>query len=166
MRKDPALTLPRKPSIAVLPFHNMSSDPTQEFLADGMVEEITTLLSHIRQFLVIARNSSFTYKGQVVTAKQVGRELGVGYILEGRVRRAANRGRVTAVSHQTGSPCGFVSRSRPQRVPIGIFVERSQFRPRCGTAGDSAGMPATGMMAAVAGMRVDALLAADAVGRV
>jgi TolB-like protein len=92
----PALTLPRKPSIAVLPFQNMSGDPTQEFLADGMVEEITTVLSHVRQFLVIARNSSFTYKGQAVNAKQVGRELGVGYILEGSVRRAANRVRVTA----------------------------------------------------------------------
>ena len=86
----------RKPSIAVLPFHNMSGDPAQEFLADGMVEEITTALSHIRQFLVIARNSSFTYKGKAVDVKQVGRQLGVNYVLEGSVRRAANRVRVTA----------------------------------------------------------------------
>jgi TolB-like protein/Flp pilus assembly protein TadD len=92
----PTLLSPNKPSIAVLPFDNMSGDPTQEFLADGMVEEITTLLSHIRQFLVIARNSSFAYKGQVVNAKQVGRELGVSYILEGSVRKAASRVRVTA----------------------------------------------------------------------
>jgi TolB-like protein/Tfp pilus assembly protein PilF len=92
----PAHASARKPSIVVLPFHNMSGDPTQEFLADGMVEEITTALSHIRQFLVIARNSSFTYKGHAVNVKQVGRDLGVAYILEGSVRRAANRLRVTA----------------------------------------------------------------------
>jgi TolB-like protein/Flp pilus assembly protein TadD len=94
--KEPAVPLSRKPSIAVLPFHNMSGDATQEFLADGMVEEITTALSHIRQFLVIARNSSFTYKGQSVNVKEVGRELGVDYVLEGSVRRAADRVRVTA----------------------------------------------------------------------
>jgi TolB-like protein len=92
----PAHASARKPSIAVLPFHNMSGDPAQEFLADGMTEEITTALSHIRQFLVIARNSSFTYKGKAADAKQVGRELGVVYILEGSIRRAANRVRVTA----------------------------------------------------------------------
>jgi TolB-like protein/Tfp pilus assembly protein PilF len=92
----PTLTLPDRPSIAVLPFQNMSGDPAQDFLADGMTEEITTALSHIRQFLVIARNSSFTYKGKAVDAKQVGRELGVVYIVEGSIRRAANRVRVTA----------------------------------------------------------------------
>jgi TolB-like protein len=92
----PAITSARKPSIVVLPFHNISGDPAQEFLADGMTEEITTALSHIRQFLVIARHSSFTYKGKAVDAKQVGRELGVVYILEGSIRRAADRVRVTA----------------------------------------------------------------------
>jgi adenylate cyclase len=75
------LTLPDKPSIAVLPFANMSGDPEQEYFADGMVEEIITALSRIRWLFVIARNSSFTYKGQAVDVKQVGRELGVRYVL-------------------------------------------------------------------------------------
>ena len=80
---QPALPLPDKPSIAVLPFANMSGDPEQEYFADGMVEEIITALSRIRWLFVIARNSSFTYKGQAVDVKQVGRELGVRYVLEG-----------------------------------------------------------------------------------
>jgi adenylate cyclase len=92
----PALPLPDKPSIAVLPFANMSGDPEQEYFADGMVEEIITALSHIRWLFVIARNSSFTYKGQTVDLKQVGRELGVRYVLEGSVRKAAGRVRITA----------------------------------------------------------------------
>jgi hypothetical protein len=78
----PALSLPDKPSIAVLPFANMSGDPEQEYFADGMVEEIITALSRIRWLFVIARNSSFTYKGQAIDVKQVGRELGVRYVLE------------------------------------------------------------------------------------
>ena len=81
------LALPDKPSIAVLPFANMSGDPEQEYFADGMVEEIITALSCIRWLFVIARNSSFTYKGQAVDVKQVGRELGVRYVLEGSVRK-------------------------------------------------------------------------------
>ncbi|HEV2333898.1 MAG TPA: adenylate/guanylate cyclase domain-containing protein [Stellaceae bacterium] len=89
------LPLPDKPSIAVLPFQNMSGDPEQEYFADGMVEEITTALSRFRWLFVIARNSSFTYKGQAVDVKQVGRELGVRYVLEGSVRRGGNRVRVT-----------------------------------------------------------------------
>jgi len=92
----PALPLPSKPSIAVLPFQNMSGDPSQDYFADGVVEEITTALSRIRWLFVIARNSSFTYKGRMVDVKQVGRELGVRYALEGSVRKAANRVRVTA----------------------------------------------------------------------
>jgi len=80
--------LPDKPSIAVLPFANMSGDPQQDYFADGMVEEIITALSRIRWLFVIARNSSFTYKGQSVEVKQVGRELGVRYVLEGSVRKA------------------------------------------------------------------------------
>ena len=84
-----ALPLPDKPSIAVLPFQNMSGDLEQEYFADGMVEEIITSLSRIRWLFVIARNSSFTYKGQAVDVKQVGRELGVRYVLEGSVRTAA-----------------------------------------------------------------------------
>jgi TolB-like protein/Flp pilus assembly protein TadD len=91
-----ALPLPDKPSIAVLPFQNMSGDPEQEFFADGMVEDITTALSKLRWFFVIARNTSFTYKGRAVDVKQVGRELGVRYVLEGSVRRGGNRLRITA----------------------------------------------------------------------
>jgi TolB-like protein/class 3 adenylate cyclase len=91
----PSLALPDKPSIAVLPFQNMSGDPEQEYFADGMVEEIITALSRIRWLFVIARNSSFTYKGQSVDVKQVGRELGVRYVLEGSVRKAGQRVRIT-----------------------------------------------------------------------
>ena len=80
--------LPDAPSIAVLPFQNMSGDPEQEYFVDGMVEEIITALSRIRWLFVIARNSTFTYKGQAVDVKQVGRELGVRYVLEGSVRKA------------------------------------------------------------------------------
>ena len=89
------LALPDKPSIAVLPFQNMSGDPEQEYFVDGMVEEIITALSRIRWLFVIARNSTFTYKGQAVDVKQVGRELGVRYVLEGSVRKAGNRVRIT-----------------------------------------------------------------------
>src|SRR5262249_36384217 len=92
----PALPLPDKPSIAVLPFQNMSGDPEQEYFADGMVEEIITSLSRIRWLFVIARNSSFTYKGQPVDVKRVSRELGVRYVLEGSVRKAGGRVRITA----------------------------------------------------------------------
>jgi TolB-like protein len=91
----PALTLPNKPSIAVLPFTNLSSDPDQDYFADGMVEEITTALSRFKSLFVIARNSSFTYKGRAVDIKQVGRELGVRYVLEGSVRKAAGKVRIT-----------------------------------------------------------------------
>jgi adenylate cyclase len=87
--------LPDKPSIAVLPFQNMSGDAEQEYFVDGMVEEIITALSRIRWLFVIARNSSFTYKGQAVDLKQVGRELGVRYVLEGSVRKAGGRVRIT-----------------------------------------------------------------------
>jgi TolB-like protein len=91
----PGLPLPDKPSIAVLPFQNMSGDPEQEYFADGMVEEIITALSRIRWLFVIARNSSFSYKGQSPDAKQVGHELGVRYVLEGSVRKGGNRVRIT-----------------------------------------------------------------------
>ena len=89
------ITLPDKPSIAVLPFQNMSGDPEQEYFADGMVEDITTALSRFTTLFVIARNSSFTYKGRAVDIKQVGRELGVRYVLEGSVRKAVGRLRIT-----------------------------------------------------------------------
>ena len=91
----PARTLPDKPSIAVLAFQNLSGDPEQEYFADGVVEDIITALSRIRWLFVIARNSSFTYKGRAVDVKQVSRELGVRYVLEGSVRKAANRVRIT-----------------------------------------------------------------------
>ena len=92
-REAPAL--PDKPSIAVLPFDNMSGDPDQEFFADGVVESITAALSRIRSFFVIARNSAFAYKGRAVNVRQIGRELGVAYVLEGSVQRAGNRVRIT-----------------------------------------------------------------------
>jgi adenylate cyclase len=92
----PPLALPDKPSIAVLPFQNMSGDPEQEYFADGMVEEIITALSRIKWLFVIARNSSFTYKGQPVDVTRVGRELGIRYVLEGSVRKGGNQVRITA----------------------------------------------------------------------
>jgi adenylate cyclase len=101
----PALPLPEKPSIAVLPFQNMSGDPDQEYFTDGMVEEIITALSRIRWLFVIARNSSFTYKGQAVDVNRIGRELGVRYVLEGSVRKAGGRVRITAqlIEAETGA---------------------------------------------------------------
>jgi TolB-like protein/class 3 adenylate cyclase len=100
-----ALALPDKPSIAVLPFQNMSGDPEQEYFVDGMVEEIITALSRIRWLFVIARNSTVTYKGHAVDVKQVGRELGVRYVLEGSVRKGGNRVRITGqlIDAETGA---------------------------------------------------------------
>jgi adenylate cyclase len=92
---DKPLPLPDKPSIAVLPFENMSGDPEQEYFADGMVEEIITALSRFKSLFVIARNSSFTFKGKAVDIKEVGRRLGVRYVLEGAVRKAAGKVRIT-----------------------------------------------------------------------
>jgi adenylate cyclase len=93
---EAGLSLPDKPSIAVLPFDNMSGDPEQDYLADGISEDLITALSKIRWFFVIARNSTFTYKGQAVEVTQVARELGVRYVIEGSVRKSGNRVRVTA----------------------------------------------------------------------
>jgi adenylate cyclase len=92
---QPPLPLPDKPSLAVLPFQNLSGDPEQEYFADGMVEEITTAISRLPWLFVIARNSSFTFKGKAVDVKQVARELGVRYVLEGSVRKGGNRVRIT-----------------------------------------------------------------------
>jgi adenylate cyclase len=99
------LALPDKPSIAVLPFSNMSGDAEQEYFADGITEDIITALSHHRWFFVIARNSTFVYKGRAVDVKQVARELGVRYVLEGSVRRASQRVRITAqlIEAKTGN---------------------------------------------------------------
>src|SRR6185369_653208 len=101
----PQLALPDKPSIAVLPFQNISGDPAQEYFTDGMVEDIITGLSRIKWLFVIARNSSFAYKGRAVDIKQVGRELGVRYVLEGSVRKGGNRLRITGqlIEAETGS---------------------------------------------------------------
>ncbi len=93
--QTPVLSLPDKPSIAVLPFQNMSGDPEQEFFSDGMAEDIITALSKLRWFFVIARNSTFAYKGKPVDVRQVARELGVRYVLEGSVRKGGNRLRIT-----------------------------------------------------------------------
>jgi adenylate cyclase len=98
-----ALPLPDNPSIAVLPFQNMSGDPEQEYFADGMVEDIITALSRFKSLFVIARNSSFAYKGRAVDIKQVGRELGVRYVLEGSVRKAGNRVRITGQLIEAGA---------------------------------------------------------------
>jgi adenylate cyclase len=92
--RPPPLPLPDKPSIAVLPFTNMSGDPEQEYFADGLVEDIITALSRVKAFFVIARNSSFTYKGRAVDVRQVSRELGVRYVLEGSIRKAGTRVRI------------------------------------------------------------------------
>ena len=102
--KPTYLALPDKPSIAVLPFQNMSDDPSQDYFVDGMVEDIITALSRIRWLFVIARNSSFTYKGKAVDIREVGRELGVRYLLEGGVRKAGARLRITAqlIEAETG----------------------------------------------------------------
>ena len=101
---DP-LPLPDKPSIAVLPFQNMSGDPEQEYFADGMVEDIITALSRFKSLFVIARNSSFSYKGKSPDIRQVGRELGVRYVLEGSVRKAGSRLRITGqlIDARTGA---------------------------------------------------------------
>ena len=100
-----ALPLPSKPSIAVLPFQNLSGDPEQAYFADGVVEDIITALARVRWLFVIARNSSFAYQGRLVDAKQVGQELGVGYLLEGSVRKAGDRIRITGqlINASTGA---------------------------------------------------------------
>jgi len=117
--------LPDKPSIAVLPFANMSGDPEQEYFADGMVEDIITGLSRIHWLLVIARNSSFTYKGRNVDVKQVGRELGVRYVLEGSVRKAGDRVRITTqlIEAATGA---HVWAERYERSLGDIFVVQDE----------------------------------------
>ena len=120
---DPAapLALPDKPSIAVLPFQNMSGDPEQEYFADGMVEDIITALSRFKSLFVIARNSSFTYKGKAIDIKKVGLELGVRYVLEGSVRKAAGKVRITAqmIDASSGS---HIWAGRFDREMVDIFA--------------------------------------------
>jgi TolB-like protein/class 3 adenylate cyclase len=114
------LPLPEKPSIAVLPFQNMSGDPEQEYFADGVVEDIITALSRFKSLFVIARNSSFSYKGKSPDVRQVGRDLGVRYVLEGSVRRAGNRLRITAqlIDTQSGA---HVWADRLEGAPQDVF---------------------------------------------
>ena len=117
----PSLPLPDKPSIAVLPFTNMSGDPEQDYFADGMVEDIITGLSRIKWLFVIARNSTFVYTGKAIDVKRVGRELGVRYLLEGSVRKSTNRVRVTAQLIDTAS-AGHVWAERYDRARDDIFA--------------------------------------------
>jgi adenylate cyclase len=122
------LPLPDKPSIAVLPFQNMSGDPEQEYFADGMVEEIITALSRIRWLFVIARNSAFTYKGRAVDVRQVGRELGVRYGFEDSVRKGGNRVRITAPLIDATSG-GHLWADRYDRDLADIFVVQPRVSP-------------------------------------
>jgi len=124
---DEGLPLPDKPSIAVLPFANLSGDPEQEYFADGMVEEIITALSRIRWLFGIARNSTFTYTGQAIDVKRVGRELGVRYVLEGSVRKGAGRVRITAqlIEAGTGAHSGPTALTAPSMTSL-TFKIRSQ----------------------------------------
>jgi TolB-like protein len=128
-QSGPALTLPDRPSIAVLPFTNLSADLEQEYFADGMVEDIITELSRVRWLFVIARNSSFTYKGRPVDARQVSRELGVRYTLEGSVRKSANRMRVSVqlVDAVAGH---HVWAQRYDRELAGIFALQDEITER------------------------------------
>jgi len=107
-----ALSLPDKPSIAVLPFTNLSGDAEQEYFSDGVTEDIIAALSNVHSFLVIARNSSFTYKGRPVDVKTVGRELGVHYVLEGSVRKSGDRVRVSAQLVEAATATQICSRPR------------------------------------------------------
>jgi adenylate cyclase len=122
---DAPLTLPDKPSIAVLPFQNMSGDPEQEYFADGISEEIITELSRFHSLFVISRNSSFSYKGKSPDLRQVGRELGVRYVLEGSIRKASNRIRVTGqlVDTLTGN---HIWAERYDRVLEDIFAVQEE----------------------------------------
>jgi adenylate cyclase len=120
-----APALPEKPSIAVLPFQNMSGDPEQEYFADGMTEDLITDLSKVSGLFVIARNSTFTYKGKAVDVKQIGRELGVRHVLEGSVRKAGNRVRITAQLVDAGSG-GHVWAERFDRELTDIFSTQDE----------------------------------------
>jgi adenylate cyclase len=129
----PQLSLPDKPSVAVLPFTNMSGDPEQEFVSDGIAEDVITALSHYPSLFVIARNSTFTYKGRAVDVKQVGRELGVRYVLEGSVRKAGNRIRVTAQLIEAGTS-NHIWAERYDRDLADIFAVQDEITQALTTA--------------------------------
>jgi TolB-like protein len=124
-----SLSLRDKPSIAVLPFQNLSNDPEQEHFADGMVEEITTALSKVRWFFVIARNSTFTYKGRAVDVEQIAQELGVRYVLEGSVRKSGNRVRISAQLIDAPT-ANHVWAERYDRELADIFVVQDEITAR------------------------------------
>jgi len=130
---QPPFALPDKPSIAVLPFTNMSADAEQEFFGDGIAEDVITALAHYPSLFVIARNSSFTYKGRAVDVKQIGRELGVRYVLEGSLRKSGNRIRVTAqlVEAETGN---HVWAERYDRELSEIFALQDEITEAVATA--------------------------------
>src|SRR5258708_5196846 len=130
---QPQLALPDKPSVAVLPFTNMSGDPEQEFASDGIAEDVISALSHYPSLFVIARNSTFTYKGRAVDVKQVGRELGVRYVLEGGVRKAGNRIRVTAQLIEAGTG-NHVWADRYDRDLVDIFAVQDEITQALTTA--------------------------------
>ena len=139
-RRDAAarsVSAPDAPSVVVLPFQNLSGDPEQEYFSDGIVEEITTALSRFRSLFVIARNSAFTYKGRAVDVRQVGRELGVRYLLEGSVRKAANRVRITGQLIDTASAT-HIWADRFDGSPRGHFRAAGS-GDRAGRRGDLAG---------------------------
>ena len=121
--------VPETPSIVVLPFQNLSGDPEQEYFSDGIVEEITTALSRFRSLFVISRNSAFTYKGRAVDVRQVGRELGVRYLLEGSVRKAANRVRITGQLIEAASAAHLWA-DRFDGTPEDIFDLQDQVTSR------------------------------------
>jgi adenylate cyclase len=121
----PALVLPDKPSIAVLPFQNMSGDPEQEYFADGIAEEITMALARLRGFFVISRNSAFTYKGKPVNVQQVGRELGVQYVLEGSVRKSGDRVRIGVQLANAVTGREFWS-ARYERALVDVFAVQDE----------------------------------------
>ena len=142
----PAASQPERPTIAVLPFTNMSGDPEQEYFSDGISEDIITALSKLRWFFVIARNSSFIYKGKSVHLKQIGEELGVAYVVEGSVHKNGERVRITVQlndvatgSHiwakrttgipPTFSPCRTRSRRRSSRRSSRSSMRRKAFAP-------------------------------------
>src|SRR5437588_6503731 len=129
----PTLVLPDKPSVAVLPFANMSSDPEQDFFADGIAEDVITALSRYPSLFVIARNSTFTYKGRAIDVREVGRELGVRYVLEGSLRKAGNRIRVTAqlIEAETGN---HVWANRYDRDLADIFAVQDEITHALTTA--------------------------------
>ena len=125
IQRQPAFPLPERPSIAVLPFSNMSDDPEQEYFSDGISEDIITALSKLRWFFVIARNSSFIYKGKAVHLKQIADELGVGYVVEGSVRKSGDRVRITAQLNDVATG-GHIWAERYDRSIADVFAVQDE----------------------------------------